>query len=327
MVSLLTGNKFDPNTDIPDLSGRTYIVTGGSAGIGFGIVAHLLQHNAAKILLLSNKKQHADEAMEELEKYGDPSRVHWVHCDLSDLAQTHQVGKTLAAQEKRIDALILNAGLGVGSYWETRDNLECHMQVNHLSQFLLALFLLPALLSTPSSRLVVQSSDLHRACPTSTTFATPSELNTDLGPTLLYNRSKLAQILFVRALKRRLDALPRSAANAGVLYVNATHPGGVSTDQPKQAEEAYGLLGKVGAAVARPLMSDPVEKGCRPALFAATAEEVVTEGISGAYIVPDKKVEEPSGQARDEGLGERLWELSMRILEEKVGGLGMPEVL
>lgn len=74
-------------------------------------------------------------------------------------------------------------------------------------------------------------------------------------------------------------------------------------------------------------MSDPVEKGCRPALFAATAEEVVTEGISGAYIVPDKKVEEPSGQARDEGLGERLWELSMRILEEKVGGLGMPEVL
>lgn len=105
MVSLLTGNKFDPNTDIPDLSGRTYIVTGGSAGIGFGIVAHLLQHNAAKILLLSNKKQHADEAMEELEKYGDPSRVHWVHCDLSDLAQTHQVGKTLAAQEKRIDAV------------------------------------------------------------------------------------------------------------------------------------------------------------------------------------------------------------------------------
>lgn len=105
MVSILTGNKFDPNTDIPDLSGRVYIVTGGSAGIGFGIVAHLLQHNAAKILLLSNKKQHAEQAMEELKEYGDPSRVHWVHCDLSDLKQTLSVAKTLAAEEKKVDAV------------------------------------------------------------------------------------------------------------------------------------------------------------------------------------------------------------------------------
>lgn len=196
------------------------------------------------------------------------------------------------------------------------------MQVNHLSQTLLALLLLPTLRSTPSSRLVCQSSDLHRAAQPSTTFDSVSELNTDIGPTFLYNRSKLAQILFVRALQRRLD---KSSATGTTVYVNAVHPGAVSTDQPRQAEEAYGMLGTVGVAVARPFMVDPVERGCRPALYAATAEEVVRKGVRGEYIVPDKKVVEPSGQAMDEALGERLWGLSVRILEQKVGGLDLPE--
>lgn len=101
----------------------------------------------------------------------------------------------------------------------------------------------------------------------------------------------------------------------------------MSTDQPEQAAEAYGLLGKIGVALVRPMMADPVKQGCRPALYAATADEVVEKGITGSYIVPDKKVEEPSSQARDEELGERLWTVSMQILEEKVGSLGMPEAL
>ncbi|KAL9029494.1 MAG: hypothetical protein Q9180_007025, partial [Flavoplaca navasiana] len=82
MVSILTGNKFDPNTDIPDLDGK---------------------HNAAKIFLLSQKEEHADEAMEELKKYGDTSRVQWIHCDLKDLKQTDSAAKQLQS-EKQIDA-------------------------------------------------------------------------------------------------------------------------------------------------------------------------------------------------------------------------------
>ncbi|KAL9101773.1 MAG: hypothetical protein Q9187_009201, partial [Circinaria calcarea] len=244
-MSLLTGNKFDPDKDIPDLAGKVYIVTGGSAGIGFGIVAHLLQHNAAKILLLSNQKQHADEAMEELKEFGDPSRVHWVHCDLSDLKQTDQVAKQLAQEEKRIDALVCNAGLGVGKYWETSDGIDSHFQVNHLSQVHLIFMLLPNLQGTPHSRLVLQSSDLHRAAPSSVKFASLAEINTDIGPSYLYNRSKLAQVLFVRALKRRMDAGKLGFNISNTLYANATHPGGVSTDQQQQAVEAYGTLGKV----------------------------------------------------------------------------------
>ena len=79
-------------------------MTGGTAGIGFGITAHLLQHNAAKIFLLSQKEEHADEAMEELKKYGDTSKVQWIHCDLKDLKQTDSAAKQLQG-EKQIDAV------------------------------------------------------------------------------------------------------------------------------------------------------------------------------------------------------------------------------
>ncbi|KAL8871039.1 MAG: hypothetical protein Q9174_003051 [Haloplaca sp. 1 TL-2023] len=68
-------------------------------------------------------------------------------------------------------------------------------------------------------------------------------------------------------------------------------------------------------------MKDPVDDGCRSALFAATSEDVVKEKIQGAYIVPDRKVQEPSKQAQDVELGENLWRLSEEILQDKLGNL------
>ncbi|KAL8749769.1 MAG: hypothetical protein Q9199_007488 [Rusavskia elegans] len=322
MVSILTGNKFDPNKDILDLNGKVYIVTGGTAGIGYGITAHLLQHNPAKIFLLSQKEEHADDAIEELKKYGDTSKVHWIQCDLKDLKQTDSAAKQLQG-EKQIDALICNAGEGVGSYNETVDGLDSHFQVNHLSQFHLAMMLWPNLQATPNSRLLLQSSDLHRGCPSSTTFTSVPEINTDLGATNLYNRSKLAQVLTVRAMARRMeDNQPgfQSPKDTGP-WVNATHPGGVNTDQQEQAVDAYGTKGKIGVSAIRPFMKDPVDEGCRPALFAATSEDVVKEKLQGQYIVPDRKVTEPSSQAKDIELGENLWRLSGQILQDKLGDL------
>ncbi|KAL2040012.1 hypothetical protein N7G274_007415 [Stereocaulon virgatum] len=318
MSHLITGNKFDPNKDIPDLSGKVYVVTGGTAGIGFGISAHLLQHNAARIILVSQKEEHAEEAMEALQKYGDVSRVHWVHCDLKDLTQTNETARQLKS-EQQIDGLICNAGEGVGKYSVTIDGLDSHFQVNHLSQMLLALTLLPTLQSNPNSRLVLQSSDLHRAPLSSTIFTSIEEINTDLGPNSLYARTKLAQILFVRALVRRMENNEpgfQSPTYDGP-WINATHPGGVNTDQQEQAVDAYGAKGKLGVKAVRPFMKDPVNEGCRPALFAATSEDIVRDKIQGQYIVPDRKVTEPSKQARDDDLGENLWRLSEQILQEK----------
>jgi WW domain-containing oxidoreductase len=317
-------NTFDPNTDIPDLHDKVFVVTGGSAGIGFGICAHLLQHNPAHIYLLGNKEQHLAEAHEGLKKYGDvQQRISPVQVDLEDLAATDHTAKQLAADLPRLDALILNAGLGVGKFGLTAANgLERHMQVNVWSQFHLAMTLLPKLRATPDSRLVLQSSDLHRGV-TSADFRSLEEINTDAGPTVLYNRSKLAQLLLVRALHRRKKSgqLPGLLAPDQPPWIIATHPGAVSTDQQEQAIEAYGNVAKAGVAVIRPFMKDPVDEGCRPALFAATSRRVGEEHIDGAYVVPDCKVTEPSSQARDEELQERFWDLTVEVLKGRLGDL------
>lgn len=302
-------------------------MTGGTSGIGYGITAHILQHNPSKIYILSNKKEHFDTTISSLAEYGDTTKVHWKQCDLEDLKQTLSVAQELKKELPRLDALVCNAGLGVGVYNESVDGIDTHFQVNHLSQMLLAMVLLPVLQQTAESRLVVQSSEIHRGPPSDCSFASLAEINTDIGPTYLYARSKLAQILFVRRLVKLLDQPAKNATgqlvagHSGTVYINATHPGAVSTDQPKQAEDAYGTLGKIGVALMRPLMSDPVKQGCKSALFAATGQEVVEKGIRGQYIVPDKKVSEVSSKGQDEALAERLWVLSETLLEEKLGKL------
>lgn len=319
----LTSNVFDPNKDIPDLSGKVYIVTGGSAGIGYGIVAHILQHNPEKVFLLSNKEQHADEAKEALKEFGDINKVEWRQCNLEDLKQTDEVAKQLASELSRLDALVCNAGLGVGVYNETRDGLDSHMQVNVFSQAHLTLTLLPLLQKTTDSRIVHQASDLHRGATSSMKFESIEEINQDIGATLLYNRTKLAQILFLRELYWRIKEgqFGSVSGTTGLPWINATHPGGVKTDQQAQAEEAYGTLGKIGVAAVSPFLKDPIDQGCRPALFAATSHDIAKEQIQNSYIVPDRKVTEASSQAQDEALSLNVWKLTKQVLESKIGNL------
>lgn len=61
--------------------------------------------------------------MEELKKYGDTTKVHWLQCDLKDLRKTDETAKRLKTEQQQIDALICNAGQGVGKYNETGDGM------------------------------------------------------------------------------------------------------------------------------------------------------------------------------------------------------------
>lgn len=300
------------------------MVTGGSAGIGFGIVAHILQHNPAKIYLLSNKEEHAEEAQQELaNKWGDATKVEWRKCNLESLKQTDETARNLANELTRLDGLVCNAGLGVGVYNESEDKLDTHMQVNVFAQAHLVLTLLPVLQKTKDSRIVSQSSYLHRAAPGSTKFESIDEIHTDIGAMYLYNRTKLAQILFSRELLKRIKTgqFGTVTETEGLPWINCTHPGGIKTDQQFQAEEAYGTIGKIGSRLVRPFLADPVDKGCCSALFATTSPDVVTEQSQGAYIVPDRKPTDPSKQAKDEVLSANLWKLTKEILESRVGKL------
>jgi hypothetical protein len=150
---------------------------------GFGICAHLLQHDCAALYLLGKKEEHLAEAEEELRKYGDVAKVKPIQVELEDLQQTDMVAKRLAQQLTRLDALILNAGLGVGPYAESRDGIDTHMAVNVISQHHLTMTLLPLLAKTTNSRLVMYvypgrkrkiiHTRMHATIPTHTTHSLP----------------------------------------------------------------------------------------------------------------------------------------------------------
>ena len=220
-------------------------------------------------------------------EYGDISRVHSIQIELEDLHQTDRVARDLVSKLERLDGLVCNAGLGVGVFNKTKDGIDSHMQVNHIAQFHLAMILLPLLQKTPDSRLVLQSSEFHRIHSIKNLkFASLEELNTDIGASNLYARTKLAQVLFIRSLVERKEKGQLgfvAESNTGPWLI-AVHPGGVATDQPKQAEDAYGTMGKIGVAAVKPLMKDPVDEGCRPALFAATSRDVTNEQLQGVYV-------------------------------------------
>lgn len=92
---------------------QVYIVTDASTGIEYGIVIHLLQHNASKIVILSNSEEHMQEALADLKQYGDTSRVIWQQHNLRSLQQTEQVAEKLRLEQYRID--------GGGSFKTTPD--------------------------------------------------------------------------------------------------------------------------------------------------------------------------------------------------------------
>jgi len=318
MAGFIRGEHYNVTTDIPDLSGRTFLVTGGSQGIGLGIVSHILQHNPEKLFFMSRKAEHAEEAKQHLKEYGDISKLHWVECNLSDLHEVQTVSNKLRDEAPDIDVIVLDAGIGVGKYELSHDGYDTHFQVNVLSQFLLLNTLLPNLKKraerTDDARVVMQSSSLHDTAVSDVKFASIDEINTDIGATRLYDRTKLAMILFAFKLDRELKA-----KGINNIFVNATHPGLVGTDQQSQAVDAYGSWLGVINKVMRPIMKDPIDEGCRPALFAATDPDIVQKGIRGRYIIPDKKVTDPSKQAQDETLANRHWKLCNDMLQKTLG--------
>lgn len=203
-----------------------------------------------------------------------------------------------------------------------------------LSQLHLALVLLPTLQATAAStktsaRIMMMSSEMHRLAPNSTKFESEKELTENIGPTYLYGRSKLAQLLIVRELARRLDegklgSSPYDPATGmpRPVLVNATHPGGVRTGQPSQLEIAYGRVGKILAKVFWPAFVDPIKMGCRSGVFAVTGKDLYEgSGIHGQYIVPDKKIGQPNSKGQDREMGERLWRISLQILGDRLGAL------
>jgi NAD(P)-dependent dehydrogenase (short-subunit alcohol dehydrogenase family) len=215
--------------------------------------------------------------------------------------------------------------------------------VNFLGQFYVVNQLWPLLRKTaqmpgtPPPRVVFESSEQHRNAPKVVHFGSVEEINNpEIGSTEVYGRTKLATILGVKygLLERVIKP------NKDNIYALSVHPGAVrylawwqvitlivgkqvNTAMQQQWKDAYpGLLGKL-LTTAMLAVGRNVEQGSYSALYAATSPEIEERGWNGYYFSDVAQPGKESAQASDPMLGAALWDLSHRLIKEKVGEDGL----
>ncbi|KAG9201818.1 hypothetical protein G6514_005235 [Epicoccum nigrum] len=299
--------------EVPDLSGKVAVVTGGSEGIGYGCTHTLLSNNVAKLFILSQSDDIAEDAINAIKKeMGEEkgSRVVWMKCDLSDWEETGRTAFNIAKQTDRIDILINNAARGIMTYQLAKNGIDLHMATNHFGHVVLTSHLLPTIKETAKNgntvRIVCTSSNLHEQAPSDTEFASVDELNRDLGAQPQYGRAKLADLLYAKYLARHLTSQHPN------ILANAIHPGIVETRQSTEhIHEPFPLAGYAMSVGMAPFKKTQFE-GAVSTMFAATKTEK-----SGQYICPPAIVEQGSDKANDVELGERLMDLTWKTIKEK----------
>jgi NAD(P)-dependent dehydrogenase (short-subunit alcohol dehydrogenase family) len=285
--------------DVPDQSGKCFIVTGANTGIGFE-ATRVLAARGARVLLACRDAGRAESAIARIRQLTPGADLAFLPLDLADL-ESVRAAAGLAANQPRIDALINNAGVMIPPLTRTKQGFELQLGVNHLGCFALTALLLPKLAETWGARVVVTSSIAHRRGKLDW-----SDLNAEkhYGRLGRYAASKLANALFFFELDRRLRA-----AGSPLIAVGC-HPGVAATDLGRHAGPGRVLL---------PLATvflNTAAKGAWPALQAATSD--VTPG---GYYGPQgfREFRGPSGaatrtqQAQDPALAQKLWDISIAM--------------
>ncbi len=146
---------------IPDLSGRTLIVTGGNSGLGFE-TTRALARRGARVVLACRNPEKAREAMAKLHAENPRADVEGMALDLASLASVRAFAKRFLAENDALHGLVNNAGVMALPRCETVDGFEMQLGTNHLGHFALTGLLLEALLATPGARVVNLSSTMHK---------------------------------------------------------------------------------------------------------------------------------------------------------------------
>ncbi len=287
---------------LPDLAGKTYLITGGNSGIGYE-AARMLGEKGATVAILSRNRAKGEAAVAALKKAAPRGSFEFIPLDLASLQSVREAAKEARRRFKKIDGLVLNAGIMMLPKRElTVDGFEIQFGVNHLGHFALA-GMLSDLVEAAGGRFVSVASLAHR-------YARGVKFDDVMmarGYSAIgaYAQSKLANLLFAIELDRRL------AANDNKARAYVCHPGYSDTNLQSTGPSRF------AATIMKPLtaiLSQPAAKGALPTVLCAAG----AEAKPGSYYGPTgfREMTGPVGaalvgwQARDEAGGKRLWELS-----------------
>jgi NAD(P)-dependent dehydrogenase (short-subunit alcohol dehydrogenase family) len=289
--------------DIPDLSGRSAVVTGANSGIGYRAALELARHGAHVTLAVRDPGRGAD-ALARLRRAVPDAQAELGALDLADQASVRAFAAAYRGEGP--DMLVNNAGIMAAPLRRTPEGWEGQFATNHLGHFALTGLLLPRLLARPGARVVTVTSGTHRMGRID--FEDPHFQRRPYAKWPAYFQSKLANLLFTFELQRRAgDRLASLGA----------HPGYAATNLQAAPYRGTGKkLAAAGVGLANRVLGQSDEKGALPTLRAATDPAA----HSGEVYGPDRFFEmrgDPvpgrvSAAARDEAAAARLWALSER---------------
>lgn len=275
----------------------TAVITGATSGIGFALAKHLVEAGAY-VIGVGRSHQRNNIAKEKILSEIPDGKMDYVYADLAqpqmvrDLAQN--VEKCLTEKGfSHLDILVNNAGVYLERKEKTVDGIEKTFAVNHLAQFCLTYYLRPLLDNSHNGRMISVSSYAH--------FNTPINLNRIADPIpyiglLAYKRSKLCNVLFVRELRKRTSRFSAYAADPGLVNTLIGSKSG-----PGISGLVWSLHRKNGVSP---------ETSAKDLLYIITAEDL---DLSDGVYFKERKAIQPSKNARNDQLAERLWDLSCEL--------------
>ncbi|HEX2175697.1 MAG TPA: oxidoreductase [Nocardioidaceae bacterium] len=288
--------------DIPDLHGRTALVTGVTGDLGRE-TARGLAGAGARVILTARNDEKLRESARRISDEVPRADLDTVVLDLADLSSVRRAAESVLESSAALDILVNNAGVMATPHRRTVDGFELQLGTNHLGHFALTGLLMPAL---SEARVVTVSSLMHR-------FALHAPLHDAREERryhkwLAYSESKLANLLFALELDRRAKA-----AGLGLTSV-AAHPGYSATQLQTSGPQLAGksLWSRVMAA-ATPVVGQKPEIGALPSLYAATRPDLP----GGSYVGPSQlelrgapKLVGMTSAARNADTAAALWQRS-----------------
>lgn len=281
-----------PTPNLPDQTGRTVIVTGATSGVGRATAAALAGAGARVIMAVRNVDKGAGVAADILAT--NPTALLDVRrLDLADLTSVRAFAATWT---EPVDVMINNAGVMSTNRQQTADGFELQLGTNHLGHFLLTTLLEPLI----TDRVVVVASAAHQWAHLD--LEDPHWQRRRYRAFAAYGQSKLANLLFMLELDRRLQASGRRAV--------AVHPGWVRSDL---GLSQHGVAVTRITALAGSVFGQTPEQGSASSLTAATEDLP-----GGSYLGPDglganrgrPTLLGRSVEAADTDLARRLWDWS-----------------
>ncbi|CEO99452.1 short chain dehydrogenase [Plasmodiophora brassicae] len=303
---------FSPDASLPDLSNKTFFVTGATAGIGYE-TALALAKKSATVVIGARSEARARDAIASIKAQVPEANVEFIQMDLADLKTVADAARTFRTRHDKLDCLVNNAGIMAVPFEITKDGIESQFQTNHVGHFLLTRELLPALERAERPRIVNLSSDAHwwAPKPEGIVFDSINDENR-MGTWARYGQSKLANILFTRGLHKRYGSR---------IYVNSVHPGFVSTELMRGPVSAWGSFMRPVVSLVFSvfkLAALRADQGAWTSLYVATSPDIVENGIKNQYFEPlARQSTNLSEVATDDKLAEALWAWTEKALRDR----------